>query len=425
VNAQKIQQFILNPWVILACLVIGFSLGWALPAVGLKLAVVGDIYVDLLKMIVLPFMVSAIVFSVQKLFQEGGAGSIVGRVVLAFASFSIVAAIVGILTMSIAQPGANLSDTTLATFGRIVGDDLSSTDTVMSLYGVNADGHQGKTLEEVVLSLIPSNIFEALAKGETLKALIFSLMFGMALGHVPNRIAGGLSQTLETVYQTCQTLTRWLNYPLPVVLVCMSASQIAKSGIEPLQAMANFVLAFGLASVLCLTLAVFIIWKRGNASLSETMDALREPFVLAIATRSSVTCMPAMIEALVQRLSFAKAKVELLVPLSVSMLRVGPILYYACATLFIAQLYGRTLAPQELALLLAASVLAGFASAGMTGLVTLSLTSMACGYLGLPFEAAFILFLAVDPVCDILRTMVLVIGNTAAVSIICPRPLKI
>lgn len=424
-NAQKIQQFILNPWVILACLVIGFSLGLALPAVGLKLAVVGDIYVDLLKMIVLPFMVSAIVFSVQKLFQEGGAGSIVGRVVLAFASFSIVAAIVGILTMSIAQPGANLSDTTLATFGRIVGDDLSSTDTVMSLYGVNADGHQGKTLEEVVLSLIPSNIFEALAKGETLKALIFSLMFGMALGHVPNRIAGGLSQTLETVYQTCQTLTRWLNYPLPVVLVCMSASQIAKSGIEPLQAMANFVLAFGLASVLCLTLAVFIIWKRGNASLSETMDALREPFVLAIATRSSVTCMPAMIEALVQRLSFAKAKVELLVPLSVSMLRVGPILYYACATLFIAQLYGRTLAPQELALLLAASVLAGFASAGMTGLVTLSLTSMACGYLGLPFEAAFILFLAVDPVCDILRTMVLVIGNTAAVSIICPRPLKI
>lgn len=424
-NAQKIQQFILKPWVILACLVVGFSLGWALPSVGLKLAVVGDIYVDLLKMIVLPFMVSAIVFSVQKLFQEGGAGSIVGRVILAFASFSVVAAIVGILTMSLTQPGANLSESTLATFGRIVGDDLSSTDTVMSLYGANADGQKGKSLEEVVLSLIPSNIFEALAKGETLKALIFSLMFGMALGHVPNRIAGGLSQTLETVYQTCQTLTRWLNYPLPVVLVCMSASQIAKSGIEPLQAMANFVLAFGFASLLCLSLAVFVIWKRGHASLSQTMDALREPFVLAIATRSSVTCMPAMIEALVQRLNFAKARVELLVPLSVSMLRVGPILYYACATLFIAQLYGRSLAPHELALLLAASVLAGFASAGMTGLVTLSLTSMACGYLGLPFEAAFILFLAVDPICDILRTLVLVIGNTAAVSMICPRPLKI
>ena len=424
-NAQTIQQFILKPWVILVCLVIGFTLGWAYPSLGLQLAVVGEVYVDLLKMIVLPFMVSAIVFSVQKLFQEGGTGSIAGRVILAFAGFSAVAAMVGILTMSMIQPGAKLSETSLATMGQIIGDDLSGTDTVMNLYGPNADSQKTQTLEEIVQSLIPSNIFEALAKGETLKALVFSLMFGMALGYVPNRIAGGLSQTLETVYQTCQTLTRWLNYPLPVVLVCTSASQIAKSGIEPIQAMANFVMTFGLASLLCLMLAVFIIWKRGNVSLSETMNALKEPFVLAIATRSSVTCMPAMIEALVHRLGFAKAKVELLVPLSVSMLRVGPILYYACATLFIAQLYGRSLSASELALLLAASVMAGFASAGMTGLVTLSLTGLACGYLGLPFEAALILFLAVDPLCDILRTTVLVICNTAAVSMICPRPLKI
>ena len=424
-NAQRIQQFILKPWVIIACLLLGFSLGLTQPAIGLELGVVGDIYVDLLKMIVLPFMVSAIVFSLQRLFQEGGASRIAGRVVLAFAGFSIVAAVIGVLTLSVAQPGVNLSETTLTTFGSIVGSDLSSTDTAMNLYGADMAPTQGKSLEEVVLSLIPSNIFEALAKGETLKALIFSLLFGLALGHVPNRIAGGLSQTLETVYQTCQTLTRWLNFPLPIVLVCMSASQIAKSGVEPLLAMANFVLAFGAASLIFLALAVVVIWKRSNANLSETLNALREPFALAIATRSSVTCMPAMIESLVQQLSFAKAKVELLVPLSVSMLRVGPILYYACATLFIAQLYGRSLSAQELGLLLLASVLAGFASAGMTGLVTLSLTSMACGYLGLPFEAAFILFLAVDPICDILRTLVLVIGNTAAVAAICPRPLKI
>jgi Na+/H+-dicarboxylate symporter len=425
VNAQRIQQFILKPWVILACLVTGFILGWALPSVGLKLTVVGDIYVDLLKMIVLPFMVSAIVFSLQKLFQEGGAAPIAVRAVLAFTGFSVVVASVGILTFSVMQPGSNLAESTVVTFGRLVGHDLSSTNIEMNLYGANVDVKKGKALEEVVQSLVPSNIFEALAKGEMLKALIFSLMFGMALGHVPNRIAGGLSQTLETVYQTCQTLTRWLNYPLPVVLVCMSASQIAKSGIEPLQAMANFVLAFGAASVICLMLAVLVIWKRGNASLGETMNALREPFALAIATSSSMTCMPAMIETLVQRLSFAKARVELLVPLSVSMLRVGPILYYACATLFIAQLYGRSLEAHELALLVAVSVLAGFASAGMPGLATLSLTSMACGYLGLPFEAVFILFSVVDPVCEILRTLVLVIGNTAAVSVICPRPLKI
>lgn len=424
-NGQRIQQFILKPWVIIACLLLGFSLGLTQPAIGLELGVVGDIYVDLLKMIVLPFMVSAIVFSLQRLFQEGGASRIAGRVVLAFAGFSMVAAVIGVVTLSLAQPGSNLSETTLTTFGRIVGNDLSSTDTAMNLYGADMTQSKGKSLEEVVLSLIPSNIFEALAKGETLQVLIFCLLFGMALGHIPNRISGGFSQILETVYETCQALMRWLNFPIPIVLICMSASQIASSGIEPLLAMANFVLAFAVASMVFLALAVVVIWKRSNASLSETLNALREPFALAIATRSSVTCMPAMIKSLVQQLSFAKAQVELLVPLSVSMLRVGPIIYYACATLFIAQLYGRSLSAEEILLLLAASVLAGFASAGMTGLVTLSLTSMACGYLGLPFEAAFILFLAVDPICDILRTLVLVIGNTAAVATICPRPLKI
>lgn len=424
-NGQRIQQFILKPWVIIACLLLGFSLGLTQPAIGLELGVVGDIYVDLLKMIVLPFMVSAIVFSLKRLFQEGGASRIAGRVVLAFAGFSMVAAVIGVVTLSLAQPGSNLSETTLTTFGRIVGNDLSSTDTAMNLYGADMTQSKGKSLEEVVLSLIPSNIFEALAKGETLQVLIFCLLFGMALGHIPNRISGGFSQILETVYETCQALMRWLNFPIPIVLICMSASQIASSGIEPLLAMANFVLAFAVASMVFLALAVVVIWKRSNASLSETLNALREPFALAIATRSSVTCMPAMIKSLVQQLSFAKAQVELLVPLSVSMLRVGPIIYYACATLFIAQLYGRSLSAEEILLLLAASVLAGFASAGMTGLVTLSLTSMACGYLGLPFEAAFILFLAVDPICDILRTLVLVIGNTAAVATICPRPLKI
>ncbi len=189
--------------------------------------------------------------------------------------------------------------------------------------------------------------------------------------------------------------------------------------------MVQFVVAFFVASSLVLAIAAVIIWRRSNGSFVQTMNALRGPFALALATRSSATCMPVMIESLVDRLGFARSRVELLVPLSVSLLRVGPVVYYVCATLFIAQLYGRALSPMDVIIVMAASVLAGFASAGMTGLVTVSLVGMTCTYLGLPFEAAFILFLAVDPLCDMLRTLVLVIGNTAAVSLICPRPLKI
>jgi Na+/H+-dicarboxylate symporter len=375
-------------------------------------------------MIALPFMVSAVIFSLQRLFRDGGSRGLLTRVGTVFAAFSIVVALLGMLTLLATRPGENLSQQTMQTFGKIVGNDLNSSDTSMNVHGVD-EPVKSVAFVDVLVGLVPSNIFAALASGDTLKALVFALLFGFAVGQVPTRVADGLTQSLETIYNSCQILMRWLNYPLPIILFCMSAAQMAKTGIGPLQAMAQFVLAFFIASLLALTLATAIIWKRSNATLRQTLNALRAPFALALATRSSATCMPSMIESLADQLGFARSRVELMVPLSVSLLRVGPVIYYVAATMFVAQLYGKALGPAELGVVLSASILAGFASAGMTGLLTVSLVGLTCRYLGLPFEAVFILFLAVDPICDMLRTLVLVIGNNAAVSLICPRPLKI
>lgn len=423
-DTKKIYAFVLNPWVIIGSLAGGFALATVAPAEAVKLGFLGDIYVDLLKMITLPFMVSAVIFSLQRLFREGGTGKLLGRVAVVFLTFSVVVAFVGALTLLIMRPGENLSAATMQVFGQIVGNDLSSSDTAMSLQGTDAP-KKSITFTEVLVSLVPTNIFSALANGDTLKALVFALLFGLAVGHVPTRISDGLTHSLETIYHSCQTLMRWLNFPLPLVLFSMSAAQLGKTGLGPLQAMLQFVVAFFVASMIVLIASAVIIWRRSNNSFGQTLNALRGPFALALATRSSATCMPIMIESLADRLGFARSRVELLVPLSVSLLRVGPVVYYVCATLFIAQLYGRALTLPDVGIVMAASVLAGFASAGMTGLITVSLVGMTCTYLGLPFEAAFILFLAVDPVCDMLRTLVLVIGNTAAVAVVCPRPLKI
>ncbi|MBC5763492.1 dicarboxylate/amino acid:cation symporter [Ramlibacter albus] len=423
-DAKKLYSFALNPWVILGSLALGFAMGTVAPQQAVKLGFLGDIYVDLLKMITLPFMVSAVIFSLQRLFREGGTGQLLGRLAAVFVAFSIAVAVVGAATALIVRPGSNLSSETMATFGQMVGSDLNSSDTAMQLQGAD-EVKKSVSFTDVLLSLVPANIFSALASGDTLKALVFAMLFGLAVGHVPSRISDGLTYSLETIYHSCQTLVRWLNYPLPLVLFCMSAAQLGKTGIQPLQAMFQFVVAFFIASLIILVVAAVIIWRRSNNSFGQTLDSLRAPFALALATRSSATCMPVMIESLADKLGFARSRVELLVPLATSLLRVGPVVYYVTATLFIAQLYGRDLTAADIALVMGASVLAGFASAGMTGLVTVSLVGMTCAYLGLPFEAAFILFLAVDPICDMLRTLVLVIGNTAAVSLICPRPLKI
>lgn len=423
-NSEKLYTLALNPWVIFLSLGLGFLMGVYAPAFSLSISFVGDIYVDLLKMIALPFMVSAVIFSLQRLFREGGSAVLMKRVGVVFIAFFVSVAMIGVVTMLVFKPGADLSPEQMATFGKIVGNDMSSSDTVMALNGVD-EPVKSVSFVQVLVSMVPSNIFSALATGDALKTLVFAMLFGFAVGRVPARVSDGLTQTLETIYNACQILMRWLNYPLPLILFSMSAAQMAKTGVGPLQAMAQFVLAFSVAALIVLAIASVIVWKRSNSTFGETLAALEAPFALALATRSSPTCMPSMIESLADRLGFARSRVELVVPLSISLLRIGPVVYYVAATIFIAQLYGKSLGPSELAVVASASILAGFASAGMTGLLTVSLVGLTCSYLGLPFEAAFILFVAVDPLCDMLRTLVNVIGNSAAVALISPRPLKI
>jgi Na+/H+-dicarboxylate symporter len=127
-----------------------------------------------------------------------------------------------------------------------------------------------------------------------------------------------------------------------------------------------------------------------------------------------------MLIAMVDKLGFDKAITELLVPLGTAMFRVGPVLYYCMATVFIAQLYGRDLSAADYVLILLASLIAGFSSTGMNGIVTISQTTIVCSLLGLPFEAAFVLFVAVEPICDTFRTVLLVLSINALVALIAP-----
>ncbi len=425
---SRLQAWALNPWSVVACLVAGGAFGVWQPQVARRLGVVGGVYVDLLQMIVLPFMVSAVIFSLQHLFREGGTRKTLARVLWVFLLFACAVAALGLASARLTGLGAELSPQVQAEFGRIVGSDARQGSVEIELHAPETadEGRLGEVnLRDVLGTLIPSNVFASFAQGETLKALVFALLFGFAAGQVPVRVSQGLIDALGTVYGACQTLTRWFNYPVPLVLFCMAAAQIGQSGVETLRPMAGFVATFTGSALLLVVIALVLIRRRSGRSWPDVLDALRAPFALAVVTRNSAVCMPAMIEAMADKLGFARMRVELLVPLSVSILRTGPILYYVSATLFIAALYGRELSLQEFGLVAIVSIIAGFASAGASGVVTLSMLGTTSGYLGLPFEAAFVLFLAVEPLCDIGRTVLIVLGNCAAVALICPEPLEV
>ena len=416
-----------RPGVVIASLLAGIAVGLFAPGVAASIGFFGDIYVDLLKMIVLPFMVSAVIFSLRQLMQEGSGSQLIGRAVPVILLSMLATAVIGLAAGLTLRPGADLPADTLQTLGRLVGEDLDRSGHIeMALSGDSGESaasgaSKAPGIAAILFGIVPGNIFAALAQGDTLKVLVFSLLFGLALGKAPAGIAQSLTQTLEMVYRACQTLTRWFNYMLPPVLMAMVASQVAKTGIEPMRAMLHFIATLGAASLLLIVLCLWMLRLASGQPWRDVLRSQREPLTMAVATRNSLACMPAMIESLAVGLRFPRTRIELMVPFGVSLLRLGPILYYIVATLFIAQMYGQDLAPAQIALVAVGAMLAGFASAGMNGLVTISLTGVVCGHIGLPFEAVFVLFVAIDPICDMFRTTVLVAGNNALAALACGR----
>ena len=116
-NSQKLYALALNPWVIFSSLGLGFLMGIYAPEASLSMSYVGDIYVDLLKMIALPFMVSAVIFSLQRLFREGGSASLMKRVAVVFIIFFVAVAMIGASTLLVFKPGSDLSAEQMETFG--------------------------------------------------------------------------------------------------------------------------------------------------------------------------------------------------------------------------------------------------------------------------------------------------------------------
>ena len=417
---MDIKKLATHPVSIIGSIALGVATGIYAPEIAKGFKFIGDIYVDLLKMVILPFLISAVIVSINRLASNASASRYVVRIVMCLIAGMTLAGIVGLAYMHLIKPGTDMDQATMQAFGKLVQSDITGVESSINLLSpVTADKQDGMLIK-LISRMIPNNIFTALSVGDTLKTLFFALMFGFALTNSPANSASGFLDGCEVIFRACQKLTTWLLYVLPIASFSLAADQIANTGFEPFKVMVQFIIAFGAVTLILSLACVAIIWRKSGRSLASSVASQEGTFFLAVATRNSASCMPSMMIAMVDKLGFDKAITELLVPLGTALFRVGPVLYYCMATVFIAELYGRDLAAADYALILLASLIAGFSSTGMNGIVTISQTTIVCSLLGLPFEAAFVLFVAVEPICDTLRTVLLVLSINALVALITP-----
>jgi Na+/H+-dicarboxylate symporter len=248
--------------------------------------------------------------------------------------------------------------------------------------------------------LIPDNFFRVLAEGKTLGILLCAIPFGLAFAALGRGENTALTNVFEAVYRALETIISRVNLFIPVLVFSMAAYFVSRTDTRTLEAMSSFIGWFVLFALLLAGAAVAIIRKQSGIPLGRVLQALKSPALISFTSASTTASIPDTIDAMSNKLGFSRGIVELVTPMSSVFLRGGSALYYALVAIFVANLYGRTLSPQELAITCAGAFLGAFASAGNNSAANVSYAGLVLAMLQLPAEAALALFLAIDLICE-------------------------
>ncbi|MBN9026198.1 MAG: cation:dicarboxylase symporter family transporter, partial [Rhizobiales bacterium] len=265
------KRVLRSPVTTLVLIAAGILCGIHAPAVAHALAPVAKVYLNLLTMVVLPLLVSSVIFSITSMVQDPRSVRYLARIALAVVVVSVLGvALIGTLSV-VLQPGQIDDPQSRIGLGMFINSQGAvSTDLQLSLAEPENAGQQAGPLG-IFLQLVPSNVFGALAKGETIQVLLFCLLFGLAVGQVPQKSATSLAQGLDAIYRACIILTNWFVWGLPIATFILIAEQTAQVGPEPLTLMGRFLLVMGLSTLAVMIAAVTIVAVRSRRGYWSTI----------------------------------------------------------------------------------------------------------------------------------------------------------
>lgn len=409
-------EWLRSPWCIFLSVSLSVYVGMYYPALAQAVSPIGELYLSLLKMCVLPILLSAITASIARLMSSPDAKLYIRRILLVFPLGLLFTSSLAVMIAGIFGPGRNLSEETLSTLGVLV--NQSGIDLEVSLTGPLPEPKAGMSLANFLLNMVPENIFNALSEGHTLKVLCFAIIFGISLGLLNSKLSESLLPMLDATFKSFNQLIQWLTLALPFGLFSLLAYQLSQQGIEVVISMLNFILVVIGTTVAVYALSTLVIWQQGNKSLLETLSATRETTILALATSSSLACLPSAISTLSEKFKFNRQTINLVTPLSITLCRFGSVFYFSLGAMFVAQLYGKVLGPLSYVMIICGAIFAGMATSGVTGILTLAMLGIVLEPLKLPLEAVLVLFIAIDPILDPFRTLGIVHTGMAATAVI-------
>jgi Na+/H+-dicarboxylate symporter len=403
---------------LLLCLAVGGLCGvFAAPA-GAFAYFIGQLYLSIVNMAAIPLLVVATFFGLRQVLALPRPAVRVGTIAGLAVGLVVVCAIGGTLTGVLMMPGQHLSAAAHAQLGELVLKSASDAEEVRITLFDHASHAAAGADTYGLQELFPDNFYRVLAQGSSLGILTGTLLFGMAFATLSRDRSNMLNSVFEGVYRALEIIIAYANRLIPVLAFGMAAHLTSHTQRATLSAMGGFLLCFLLATLLLGAVALAIIATRSDRPFARVLSGLKAPLLVGLTSGSATAPIPHTIESMSTELGFSRGVVELVVPFGSVFLRAGSALYFALATVFVANLYDRPLDGGDILMIGAAAAVAAFLSAGQSGVATVGYAGVVLSLLHLPVEAVGVLFVTIDLICEGPRNVLSLLAVCAVIALV-------
>lgn len=358
--------------------------GFPTEAFGEGVGVVGDIFLRLLKMVIIPLIFTSLVCGVASLGDARSVGRVGLRTVLFYTLSTTLAILVGLTLVNVFTPGRYLDIGSSATLP----EGLSSS---------------SQSLSQFLLHMVPDNIVRAMGNGDVLPVIFFAILFGLFLVRINGPNVDTVHRVMEGALEVIQGLTLAIVKLAPIGIFALLTREVVRSGPELIMRLLPYFATVGggllIHAFVTLPLILVLLARRNPL---EYFRAVLPAVATAFSTASSSATLPLSMECAEKEAKIPRGISSFVLPLGATVNMDGTALYEAVAALTIAQMYGVPLDLSQQALVLVTALLASVGAAGipMAGLVMMVVVLEA---VGLPIEGIATI-IAVDRVLDMMRT---------------------
>ena len=369
---------------------------------------VGTLFLNALKMIIVPLITSSIIVGVAGIGSGGNLGALGGKTLLFYATTTLAAILVGLFIINAVQPG--ISDGVPA--GEMLALEADTTD-----ISSKVEGRGVSDVAAVFLRMIPPNVLDAAVNGNMLGLIFFAILFGYFMTHLAHQFAEPLFNFWNGVFHVMMSMTEFIMKFAPIGVFALVAEVMSTAGFsaaKPLAIFAVCVLA-ALAVHAFITLPLLLRFV-GKVKPYKTMAGVSPAMLTAFSTASSSATLPITMDSLEDNIGVSNKVSSFVLPLGATVNMNGTALYECAAAVFLAQAYGLEL---SFGVQFTIVVIALLTSIGVAGVPSASLVAIAIilAAVGLPVEAIGVL-MVFDRILDMCRTRVNVWGDACCATIV-------